>query len=124
MAKYRILVVDDEKEIVKNLCMALEMKDYETLSAFDGQEALEVARKEKPDLILLDILMPKLNGYQVCRELKNDEATKSIPIVIVTVKSQESDRFWGKETGADDYMTKPIDLPDLFDRIKHFLEKK
>lgn len=126
MTKKRILVVDDEREIVNNLCMTLQMKDYETLKAYDGQEALDVVRKEKPDLVLLDIVMPKLNGYQVCRELKNDEATKSIPILMITAKTQESDRFWGKETGADDYITKPIDILDLLERIKHFLgeEKK
>lgn len=123
MAKKKILVVDDEREIVDSLCLALEMKDYDTITAFDGQEALEVARKEKPDLIILDIMMPKLNGYQVCRELKKDAATKSIPILMVTAKTQESDYFWGKETGADEYIKKPFKLLYLLDRIKHFLEK-
>lgn len=123
MTKKKILVVDDEREIVNSLCLALEMKDYDTITAFDGHAALEIARKEKPDLIILDIMMPKLNGYQVCRELKKDAATKSIPILMVTAKTQESDYFWGKETGADEYIKKPFNLLDLLDRIKHFLEK-
>jgi len=124
MTKKKILVVDDEREIVTNLCMALEMKGYEALTAFDGQEALDVARKEMPDLVLLDIVMPKLNGYQVCRELKKSETTKSIPILMLTAKTQESDVFWGKETGADEYIKKPFDLADLLERIGVFLEKK
>lgn len=124
MTKKKILIVDDERDIVNNLCIALETKDYETLKAYDGLEALEIARKEKPDLILLDIVMPKLNGYQVCRELKNDDTTKSIPILMLTAKTQESDRFWGKETGADEYITKPFDILALLEKIKQFLEKK
>lgn len=123
MTKKRILVVDDEREIVSSLCMALEVKDYETLTAFDGQEALEVARREKPDLILLDVIMPKLNGYQVCRELKKDESTKSIPIVMLTAKTQESERYWGKETGADEYITKPFDILKLLEVIYKISEK-
>lgn len=123
MAKKKILVVDDEKEIVNILCTSLEMQGYETLSAFDGQEGLDMARNEKPDLILLDIVMPRLNGYQVCRELKKDEATKSIPILMLTAKTQESDQFWGKETGADEYITKPFDTLNLLELIRQFLEK-
>lgn len=123
MAKKKILVVDDEKEIVNILCTSLEMQGYETLSAFDGQEGLDMARNEKPDLILLDIVMPRLNGYQVCRELKKDEATKSIPILMLTAKAQESDQFWGKETGADEYITKPFDTLNLLELIRQFLEK-
>lgn len=123
MAKKKILIVDDEREIVDNLTMALQMKDYETFVAYDGEEALEITRREKPDLILLDIVMPKLNGYQVCRELKKQEATKNIPVIMLTAKTQESDRFWGKETGADDYITKPYDIYFLFEKIKDFLEK-
>lgn len=122
MTKKKILVVDDEEEIVNNLRMALEMKGYETLSAYDGQEALDIARKEKPDLILLDIIMPRVNGYQVCRQLKKEEETKSIPILMLTAKTRDSDRFWGKETGADDYITKPYDTLDLLEKIGQFLK--
>lgn len=119
--KNRILLVDDEKDLVERLTLHLEASGLEVLATYDGLEGLKKARKEKPDLILLDITMPKLNGYQVCRELKGDAETKSIPIILLTVKAQESDKFWGKQTGADDYITKPFEIDLLLQKIRFFL---
>ena len=122
MKKKRILIIDDEKEMVVLLQMRLEAADYEILVSNDGQEGLDKARAEKPDLILLDIMIPKMNGYQVCRELKIDNGTKRIPVVMLTAKAQESDKFWGKEVGADDYVTKPFEASELLEKIRELLE--
>jgi len=123
MNKKRILIVDDEKDIVKSIQFMLEFEGSECLVAYDGEEALLKAKSENPDLILLDIMLPKINGYQVCRLLKSDEKYKHIPIIMLTAKAQESDKFWGKETGADDYMTKPFELEKLIQKIQGYLEE-
>lgn len=120
MAK-KILIVDDESDLVETLTFRLEASGYDIVSAHDGQEGLEKARSEKPDLILLDVMMPKVNGFQVCRELKNDEKTKGIKIVILTAKSQESDKFWGKNVGADGYISKPFEASELLAKIEELL---
>lgn len=101
MAIRKILVVDDsptERTLILN---ALEGKGYQLANAVDGQEALEKAQEEHPDLILLDVILPKKNGFQVCRELKTSPATQDIKIVMVTSKTQSTDRFWGLKQGAD-----------------------
>ena len=123
MEKKRILIVDDEKDIVESIQFKLEFEGFECLVAYDGEEALLKAKSENPDLILLDIMLPKINGYQVCRLLKSDEKYKHIPIIMLTAKAQESDKFWGKETGADDYMTKPFELEKLIQKIQGYLEE-
>ena len=112
-----IFIADDELDFVSTLRSRLEFEGYRIETAPDGKEALERILKEKPDLILLDILMPTMNGYQVCRELKGNADTRSIPIVMLTAKSQASDRFWGKEAGADVYLVKPFDLDDLMREV-------
>jgi len=123
MEKKRILIVDDEKDIVESVQFSLEFEGFECLVAYDGEEALLKAKSENPDLILLDIMLPKINGYQVCRLLKSDEKYKHIPIIMLTAKAQESDKFWGMETGADDYMTKPFELEKLIQKIQGYLEE-
>lgn len=100
--------MDDESHIVELVRVCLEDTDYDIIEAYDGQEALDRAMKEKPDLILLDIMLPKMNGYEVCRTLKTDESTKSIPVVMLTAKGQEVDKVKGFQSGADSYMTKPF----------------
>ncbi|MFH0799835.1 MAG: response regulator [Pseudomonadota bacterium] len=120
--KKRILIIDDEREIADLLKVRLEMANYEVLTANDGQEGLDRARSDKPDLILLDVMMPKLNGYQACRELKNSESTKNIPVMILTAKTQDSDKFWGKEVGADDFITKPFESSNLLKKVKGLLK--
>ena len=120
--KKTILIVDDERDLVEVLKLKLETEGYSTNEAYDGNAALEQVRQKRPDLILLDIMMPELNGYQVCRELKKDPNYKDIPIMMLTAKAQESDKFWGIETGADEYITKPFDFKKLLESIRKFLK--
>jgi len=117
----RILVVDDEPFIVETLRFALEKAGYSCLVAFDGEEALKIARDEKPGLILLDIMLPRLNGFQICRLLKFDEQYRHIPIIMITARAQERDRLLGREIGADEYVTKPFELPALLQSIARHL---
>ncbi len=124
MNKKRILIVDDERDIVETIQFMLESEGFECLLAYDGEDALLKARTENPDLILLDIMLPKINGYQVCRLLKSDEEYKHLPIIMLTAKVQESDKFWGKESGADDYVTKPFEMEKLIQKIQGYLEIK
>jgi len=106
--KKKVLIVDDESHIVELVRVCLEDTDYDIIEAYDGQEALDKARSEKPDLILLDIMLPKMDGYEVCKNLKTDDSTKSIPVVMLTAKGQEVDKVKGFQSGADSYMTKPF----------------
>jgi DNA-binding response OmpR family regulator len=117
----KILVVDDETELLKALTIRLKTSGYEVITAQDGQEGLEKAKSLNPDLIVLDILMPKMDGYEVCRLLKFDEKYKSIPIIMLTAKAQDIDKVMGKKVGADDYITKPFETQDLIDKIKKHL---
>jgi len=123
MPKKRILVVDDEPELVDMVKMRLEANDYEVITAFDGQKALEVARREKPDFIILDLMLPKMDGYKVCGLLKADTRYNKIPIVMFTAKAQEKDMKLGKEVGADAYITKPFEPEVLLGKVKELLEK-
>lgn len=122
MAKKKILVVDDEIESVGLIKMQLEANDYETITAYDGQEGLEKAKKEKPDLIILDLMLPKTDGYKVCRMLKFDDKYKKIPIILFTARAQESDKKMGEEVGADAYIIKPFEPQVLLDKIKELLK--
>jgi len=117
----RILVVDDEVEAVKMMKIMLETSGYEVIGAHEGQDALNKAREENPDLIILDLMLPKIDGYKVCRLLKFDEKYKHIPIVMFTARAQESDRRMGQEVGADAYITKPFDHNVLLTKIKELL---
>ena len=123
MEKKKILVVDDEVDLVKTIQFSLELGGYKVLVAYNGEDALTQARKENPDLILLDIMLPKLDGYKVCRLLKFDEQYKHIPILMMTAKTQEKDKLMGKETGANEYITKPFDIEELMGKIKAYLNK-
>ncbi len=117
----KVLVVDDEPFIVETVRFALEKAGYECLVAYDGEEAIRIARNESPGLILLDIMLPKLNGFQVCRLLKFDKRYQHIPIVMLTARTQARDRLLGRETGADEYVTKPFELPDLVRVVARYL---
>ena len=119
----KILIVDDELDTLLPLKGALEMDDFNILEAQDGIKALEKVSAETPDLILLDLMLPKLNGFEVCQRLKQNEATSSIPIIMLTAKSETSDKVEGIEIGADDYVTKPFDLDELKARIKAVLRR-
>lgn len=120
MIKKKILLADDEPDFVKPLKERLEANNYNVITAFNGQEALIKAGAEKPDLILLDILMPKMDGYTALRELKKKEETKNIPIIILTAKTGMKDLF-GVE-GIKDYIMKPFEDDDLLLRIQRALE--
>ena len=122
MNKKRILVVDDEAELVKAIEIRLKQADYEILTAYDGLEGLEKAQKEKPDLILLDILMPNMDGYQTLQKLKEEESTKSIPVIMLTAKSQVDDVTKAADLGANDYIVKPFNHITLLEKIHKALE--
>jgi DNA-binding response OmpR family regulator len=124
MDKKRILVVDDEVDLVEMLIVRLEANDYEVLVAYDGQEGLDKARTLKPDLIILDIMLPKLDGYKVCRMLKFDEKYKQIPIILFTARAQESDVKLGEEVGADAYVAKPFEQNILLKKIAELIQQK
>ncbi len=120
MAK-KILVVDDEEAIVMMVSSRLQNEGYETVSANDGESALKAVQDESPDLIVCDVMMPPPNGFQVCRMLKEDPKTKHIPIILLTAKATESDKFWGSESGADTYVTKPYNPEELLQKVKDLL---
>jgi DNA-binding response OmpR family regulator len=121
MSQKKILLVDDEVDLVETIRFSLENEGYNVLVSYDGEDALNQARKENPDLILLDLMLPKLDGYKVCRLLKFDERYKHIPILMLTAKTQEKDKLLGKETGADEYITKPFDIDKLLGKVKSYL---
>lgn len=120
MAK-KILIVDDEAELVDLVKIRLEAVGYEVIKAFDGQEGLDKAKLERPDLILLDIMMPKMDGYKVCGLLKMDARFKTIPVILFSAKAQKEDAQMAKEVGADLYITKPFEAPVLLVKIKELL---
>lgn len=121
-SKKRILLIEDEKDLLEMVRFRLEVSGYEVLAAYDGQEGLDKARKEKPDLIILDVMLPKMDGYKVCRMLKFDEKYKNIPIIMFTARAQDSDRKLGEEVGADGYVTKPFEPEVLLAKIKQLTE--
>jgi len=123
MEQKRILIADDEEDVVTALQFTLEKDGYQCLTAYDGKEALDKAKGENPDLIILDIMMPKVNGYKVSRLLKFDVKYKEIPIIMLTARTQEIDKNIGKETGADEYVTKPFEMEALVQLVAKYLNK-
>ena len=117
-----VLIVDDSPTEVHVLKQFLENAGFETDSALDGTERLEKARSGQPDCVLMDIVMPGMNGYQATRELSRDPATASIPVVMVTTKSEETDRVWGMRQGAIDYLVKPVTQEELVKKVKAALD--
>jgi len=124
MPKEKILVVDDEKDIVELLRFNLGKEGFRTISACEGEDALKLAKKELPDLIILDLMLPGIDGLEVCRILKRDPATFSIPIIMLTAKGEEADIVTGLELGADDYIAKPFRVKEIIARIKAVLRRK
>ncbi len=116
----KILIADDEKNIVELAKLYLERDGFSTVCAYDGEQALSVFEKEAPELIILDIMMPKIDGWQVCREIRK---TSQIPIIMLTAKSDTFDKVLGLELGADDYMTKPFEPKELVARVKAVLRR-
>lgn len=121
--KEKILIVEDEKDIVKMLEYNLKKEGFKVIAAVDGEDALELAGRQQPDLILLDLMLPGMDGLEVCKVLKKESKTSSIPIIMLTAKSQESDKVAGLELGADDYITKPFSPRELVARIKAVLRR-
>jgi two-component system alkaline phosphatase synthesis response regulator PhoP len=119
-----ILVVDDNRENLELLEAYLEDIDCRTISACDGPEALDIVKKDKPDLVLLDIMMPKMSGFEVCRKLKNDPATALIPIIMVTALNEFGDMQRGVDCGTDDFVSKPVNKLEMLTRVKTMLKLK
>jgi two-component system phosphate regulon response regulator PhoB len=118
MTQARILIIEDERALTKVLAYNLEREGYEVAIAHDGQEGLRKAQSNPPDLIILDLMLPILNGLEVCRELRAGEPTKAIPILMLTAKAEEMDQVVGFSLGADDYVTKPFSVKVLLQRLK------
>lgn len=118
----RILIVDDSPTEVKKISSLLEKHKHEVLSADNGADGVAKARAERPDLVLMDVVMPGLNGFQATRQLTRSPDTQDIPVVIVTTKDQETDRVWGTRQGAKGYLVKPVDETQLINTIKELLD--
>ncbi len=117
----KILIVDDSPTAIELITEALQSKGLKILTASNGEEAIHKAQSESPDLILLDVVMPGQNGFQVCRQLKTGDSTKDIKVILVTSKNQKSDRFWGLKQGADDYLVKPFEKAELIKCVDSYL---
>lgn len=120
MGQMKILVVDDEKLLVKGIKFNLEQDGYAVVTAFDGEEAIRLAHDESIDLILLDLMLPKVDGFTVCRTIRS---FSNVPIIMVTAKSEDIDKILGLEYGADDYITKPFNIREVTARIKAILQQ-
>jgi two-component system phosphate regulon response regulator PhoB len=118
MAGSRVLIIEDERALTEVLAYNLQREGYEVVIAHDGEEGLRKAQTQLPDLIILDLMLPVLNGLDVCREIRAGERTKNIPIVMLTAKAEETDQVVGFSMGADDYVTKPFSVKVLLQRIK------
>ena len=116
--KKKILVVDDSKTALFIVTTILKRAPYELVVAHDGQQALEVAASERPDLILMDVVMPRKTGFEACRELKQREDTKNIPVILVTTRGEEENIKTGFESGCNDYITKPVNAQELLAKVR------
>jgi DNA-binding response OmpR family regulator len=117
----KILVVDDEPNVVRSLRFVLEKEGYDVSSAANGEEAMAKIQEIKPKLVFLDVMMPKKNGYEVCKEVKDNSSLSDTHIIMLTAKGQEADREKGFDAGADEFMTKPFSLMAVVDRVKQLL---
>jgi len=123
MSKANILIIEDEKDIVKMIEYNFKKEGFKTSVARDGESGLALAKKERPDLVLLDLMLPEMDGLEVCKALKAEKKTACIPIIMVTAKSQEADKVLGLELGADDYVSKPFSPRELVARVKAVLRR-
>ncbi|MAY38138.1 MULTISPECIES: twitching motility response regulator PilH [Spongiibacter] len=117
----RVLIVDDSPTEIVKLRQILSKHGYDVLTADSGEQGMEMVRAEHPDVVLMDIVMPGLNGFQATRQLSRDPATSAVPVIIVTTKDQETDRLWGQRQGAKGYLTKPVDGKLLIKTIESVL---
>ena len=121
MANPKVLIVDDEPDIVESIRFNLESEDIDCVEANDGEEALFQAKMAVPDLILLDVMLPKMNGYEVCRILKYDEEREHIPVIMLTSRTQDTDKLMGERVSADEYVCKPFVMDELVSMVKKYL---
>jgi twitching motility two-component system response regulator PilH len=117
----RVLIVDDSPSQLMGMKRIIEKLGHETITAEDGQQGVDVAKKELPDLILMDVVMPNLNGFQATRSIAKDASTSHIPVILVTTKDQETDKVWGIRQGAKAYLTKPVNEAALIKLVKELL---
>ncbi len=122
-SKKKILIVDDEKQLVSLVSLHMKMSGYEVLSANDGEEALSIIKEERPDLIILDLMLPKIDGWEVCKRLRAESRMGNIPVIMLTARSESADKLKGFECGADDYVTKPFSPRELVARVKRVLAR-
>jgi DNA-binding response OmpR family regulator len=118
----KVLIVDDDPDIVTTLKFSLELEGIRTVEAYDGEEALAAVEREDPDLILLDGMLPHVNGYMIARRLKGEGRLREVPIIMVTARAQQDDMVLGRETGVDEYVTKPFDMGELVALVKRYLK--
>jgi two-component system, OmpR family, alkaline phosphatase synthesis response regulator PhoP len=123
MAEEKILVVDDEENILELIKFNLEANNYKVINAANGIDAVKLAKSEIPDLVLLDLMLPKMDGNDVCKEIRKDNSISTMPIIMITAKSEELDKILGLELGADDYITKPFSVRELLARVKALLRR-
>jgi two-component system alkaline phosphatase synthesis response regulator PhoP len=119
----KILIVDDEQDIVELLSYNLGKEGFSTIKAYDGEAAIGLVRSEKPDLMLLDLMLPKMNGLDVCKAIRRNPQTANLPIIMLTAKGEEIDKIIGLEIGADDYITKPFSVKELIARVRSILRR-
>jgi two-component system, OmpR family, alkaline phosphatase synthesis response regulator PhoP len=123
LSEYKILAVDDEEHIQELIKFNLENSGYKVICCGTGTEAIKIVKSEKPDLVLLDVMLPGIDGYDVCKEIRKDNNTSNIPVIMITAKSEELDKILGLELGADDYITKPFSVRELLARVKAVLRR-
>jgi twitching motility two-component system response regulator PilH len=119
----KVLVVDDSAMVLEMVSAHLKQNGIEVLEAHDGSDAVEQLKTVTPDLVVTDVVMPKMNGYELCRWIKNNASTKDVPVIMCTTKSEEFDKYWGMKQGADAYLTKPYHPPELIKTIKQLLSQ-
>src|SRR5215213_10844267 len=123
MSHATVLVIDDEKDLLELVRYNLEKEHLDVITANDGQSGLEIGLKHKPDLVLLDLMMPGMSGLEVCKQLRADTRTSRVPIIMLTAKAGETDKIVGLEMGADDYITKPFSVRELLARVRAVLRR-
>src|SRR6059036_1809449 len=123
MSHATVLVIDDEKDLLELVRYNLEKEHLDVITASDGQSGLEIGLKHKPDLVLLDLMMPGMSGLEVCKQLRGDARTSRVPIIMLTAKAAETDKIVGLEMGADDYITKPFSVRELLARVRAVLRR-
>jgi DNA-binding response OmpR family regulator len=124
MHKYKILVIDDDHDIVETIAFILRSKGFSVITAFDGNDGIIKAKDQQPDIIMLDLRMPQMDGFEVCNKLKSDDVTKRIPVIILTAMNDNNAHYKSQKYGADDYIIKPFILPILVTKINKFLYPK